>query len=64
MWSSHSLRVDACTTLYTMGFHEKEIKHLLRWKSNAFMPYLRNLAITSRRHNTAIEDTSAIPNFL
>jgi hypothetical protein len=64
MWSSHSLRVGACTTLYAMGFHEMEIKHLLRWKSNAFMTYLRNLAVTSRRHNTAIEDASAIPNFL
>ena len=29
MWSSHSLRVGACTTLYAMGFHEMEIKHLL-----------------------------------
>jgi hypothetical protein len=64
MWSSHSLRVGACTTLYAMGFHEMEIKHLLRWKSNAFMTYLRNLAVTSRRHNTAIEDASEIPNFL
>jgi len=64
MWSSHSLRVGACTTLYAMGFHEMEIKHLLRWKSDAFMTYLRNLAVTSRRPNTAIEDASAIPNFL
>ena len=63
-WSSHSLRVGACTTLYAMGFHEMEIKHLLRWKSNAFMTYLRNLAVTSRRHNEAIHDASCIPNFL
>ena len=64
MWSSHSLRVGACTTLYAMGFHEMEIKHLLRWKSNAFMTYLRNLAVTSRRHNDALSDASSIPNFL
>ena len=25
MWSSHSLRVGACNTLYAMGFHEMEI---------------------------------------
>jgi hypothetical protein len=31
-----------------------EIKYLLRWKSNAFMTYLRNLAVTSRRHNIVI----------
>jgi hypothetical protein len=64
MWSSHSLRVGACTTLYAMGFHEMEIKHLLRWKSNAFMTYLRNLAVTSRRHNEALNDANCIPNFL
>ena len=64
MWSAHSLRVGACTTLYAMGFSEMEIKHLLRWKSNAFMTYLRNLAVTSRRHNDALNDASLIPNFL
>ena len=30
LWSSHSLRVGACTTLYSQGFTEMEIKHLLR----------------------------------
>ena len=64
MWSSHSLRVGTCTTLYAMGFHERKIKHLLRWKSNTFMTYLRNLAVTSRRHNDALSDASCIPNFL
>ena len=64
MWPSHSLRVGACTTLYAMGFHEMEIKHLLRWKSNAFMMHLRNLAVTSRRQNEALSDASCIPNFL
>jgi hypothetical protein len=49
-----------------MGFHEMEIKHLLRRSSNAaFMTYLRNI---SQSHlsdtHTAIEDASAIPNFL
>jgi hypothetical protein len=64
MWSSHPLRVGACTTLYAMGFQEMEIKHLLRWKSDTFMTYLCNLAVTSRRHNTALSDASCIPNFL
>ena len=64
MWSSHSLCVGAYTTLYAMGFQEMEIKHLLCWKSDVFMTYLRNLAVTSRRHNTALSDASCIPNFL
>ena len=61
IWSAHSLRVGACATLYTKGFSEMEIKFLLRWKSNAFMTYLRNLAVTSRRHNDALNDISENP---
>ncbi|KAI2514099.1 hypothetical protein MHU86_483 [Fragilaria crotonensis] len=64
LWSSHSLRVGACTLLYSQGFSEMEIKYLLRWKSNAFMTYLRNLAVTSRRQNEAVNDISEIPNFV
>ena len=64
LYSSHSLRVGACTLLYAKGFSDTEIKHLLRWKSDAFMSYLRNLAVTSRRQNTAVNDGSEIPNFV
>ena len=64
LWSSHSLRVGACTLLYSKGFSEMEIKYLLRWKSNAFMTYLRNLSVTSHRQNEAINDISEIPNFV
>ena len=63
LWSAHSFRVGACATLYSNGFNEMEIKFLHRWKSNAFMTYLRNLAVTSRRHNTALNDMSVMPNF-
>jgi hypothetical protein len=64
LWSAHSLRVGACTTLYANGFNDTEIKFLLRWKSNAFMTYLRNLTVTSRRQNNAMNDTNTMPNFL
>ena len=64
LFSSHSLRVGACTTLYSQGFSRMEIKFLLRWKSDAFMTYLRNLAVTSRRHNETINIVSDIPNFV
>ena len=63
MWSSHSLRFGVYTALYAMGFQEMEIKHLLRWKSDVFLTYLRNLAITLRRHNEALTDASCIYNF-
>jgi hypothetical protein len=64
LWSSHSLRVGACTILYSQGFSAHQIQHLLRWQSTAFMIYLRNLAVTSRQQNSAINDTSVIPNFV
>ena len=65
LWSSHSLRVGTCTTLYSQGFTEMEIEYLLQWKSNAFMTYVRNLAITPRRHNVAMNDAkNEIPNFV
>ena len=62
LWSAHSLRVGACATMYSNGFTEMEIKFLLRWKSNAFMTYLRNLAVTSRRHNAALNDVRVMPH--
>ena len=49
LWLSNSLHVGACTLLYSKGFSEMEIKYLLRWKSNAFMTYLRNFSLTSHR---------------
>ena len=64
LWSSHSLRVGACTLLYSKGFSVMEIKFLLRWKSDAFMTYLRNLAVTCRRQNDAVNASNDIPNFV
>ena len=64
LWSSHSLRVGACTLLYSKGFSAMEIQYLLRWRSTAFMTYLRNLTVTSSRHNAAMNDLSAMPNIV
>jgi hypothetical protein len=62
-FSAHSLRVGACTILQASGFAAHEIKFLLRWKSEAFMDYLRNLAITAERQNTAVADADDMPEF-
>jgi hypothetical protein len=53
-WSCHSLRVGACVLLHTMGFTEPQIKWILRWKSDAFMRYLRNITNLSDKHTTAL----------
>jgi hypothetical protein len=52
-WSCHSLRVGACVLLHTMGFTEPQIKWILRWRSDAFMVYLRNITNLSDNHTHA-----------
>lgn len=64
LWSAHSLRVGACVILHGLGFTESQIKLLLRWKSNAFMAYLRNLAVLAAHQNEAIDMAGAVPNFV
>ena len=63
-WSSHSLRIGACVILYTMGFTETQLKFLLRWKSDAFMSYLRNLAAVAQQQTFALDKAAAMPLFL
>lgn len=53
-WSSHSLRVGACQVLYALGFHAFEIQMLLRWKSDSFMKYLRDIAWVARKQADAM----------
>ena len=60
-WSSHSLRVGACMVLHANGFSALDIQWLLRWRSTAFMVYLRNMAILSIRHNQALDRAAAFP---
>jgi hypothetical protein len=62
-FSAHSLRVGACCILQAMGFEDHEIKKLLRWKSDAWMVYTRNLVIVTKRHNRAVYEASLMPIF-
>ena len=39
----HSLRVGACVMLHTACFSADDIKFELRWRSDAFRDYLRNI---------------------
>jgi hypothetical protein len=64
LWSAHSLRVGACVILHGLGFTESQIKHLLRWKSNAFMAYLRNLSGLAEQQNQALDTAGAMPHFI
>ena len=63
LWSAHSLRVAACVILHAMGFTESQIQWLLRWRSNAFMVYLRNVAILSSLQHQKMDAAAAMPHF-
>jgi hypothetical protein len=60
-WTTHSIRVGACCILYAAGFSKIDIKHLLRWKSDTFMMYLRDLDQIMTRHTQAVTDFSELP---
>ena len=64
LWSAHSLRVGACVLLHAMGFPLQDIKWLLRWLSDAFMAYLRNIAVLATRHTRALDKAAAMPNYV
>ena len=63
-WSAHSLRVGACVSLHTMGFSGPQIKFLLRWKSDTFMMYLRNVAMLSNKQDEALDKLAAMPDLI
>lgn len=63
-WGSHSLRVGACVILHSMGFSSLDIQWILRWRSQAFVAYLRNVAILSHRQNKAFNKASNMPHLL
>jgi hypothetical protein len=44
-WTCHSLRVGACVILHSQGWTGEQIKFTLRWRSDAFMAYLRNCTV-------------------
>ena len=50
--------------LHALGFTETQIKFLLRWRSNAFMMYLRNSAILANHQNEVLDRAMAMPHFL
>ena len=62
-WSAHSLRVGVCVIIHCMGFTEPQIQWLLRWKSLAFMTYLRNMVFLGDKQNQALDKAAGIPHF-
>ncbi|CAJ1943969.1 unnamed protein product, partial [Cylindrotheca closterium] len=54
-YTSHSLRAGAAVILHAAGINAIQIKFLLRWRSDSFFLYLRNVAHLSEQQNRAID---------
>ena len=55
-FTSHSIRVGACVALHAAGLDKLDIQHALRWRSQSFWNYLRNLPRQASRCMEAIRD--------
>ena len=53
-FTSHSTRVGACVALHAANISALNIQHALRWKSDAFLIYLRNLPCQAQRTARAV----------
>ena len=53
-FTSHSIRVGACVLLHAQKLSGEDIKFRLRWRSDTFMMYLRNILQLAERHRDAI----------
>ena len=60
---SGAICVGACVLLHSLGYSETQLKWLLRWKSDAFMAYLRNLAGLADKQSQALNTAAGMPNF-
>ena len=53
-FSSHSIRVTAACLLHRQNMSDTYIQTRLRWRSNAFLDYLRNTLYTAHAHTKAL----------
>lgn len=60
-WSTHSIRVTACNLLHRARYSDTYIKNRLRWKSDAFLMYLRNTFYTADEHSKSLSMDMAPP---
>jgi hypothetical protein len=54
-WSTHSICLTAANLLHRVRFSDSYIQNRLRWRSNAFLEYLRNTFYTAEDHAYALD---------
>ena len=57
-WGCHSIRVGACVRLQLLGKPAHFIQSRLRWRSEAWRDYLRNLPELADVHNDVITEVA------
>ena len=53
-FTSHSIRVGACVLLHSQNISTEDIKFRLRWRSDSFKMYLRNIIQLAEMHKNAV----------
>ena len=53
-FTAHSIQVGACVLLHAQNISAEDIKFRLRWQSDTFRMYLRNILQLAERHRDAI----------
>ena len=53
-FTSHSVRVGSCVLLHVNGVSTDTIKFRLRWRSDAFKAYLRNVDALAEQHRDVL----------
>ena len=53
-FTSHSIRVGACVLLHSQNVSTENIKFRLRWRSDSFKMYLRNVIELAKMHRNAV----------
>ena len=57
LYTPHSIRIGACVLLHEHGHSPLFIKNRLRWRSEAFMDYLRDTISLARKHAASLFST-------
>ena len=60
-FSCHSLRVSVCCILYATGYSGEFIQRALRWRSEAWKTYVRDLVVVTIQHNKAMSEADTMP---
>ena len=63
-YKSHSFRIDAASLAVAKGFSDAQIRQFGRWKSSAFLKYIRNSSLSTQSTSVTLHTTTTITIFI